>query len=54
MNIARHEAFVDGQPIQLTLAEFRLLQSLIANRGRVLTREQILGKITDGERTLVR
>jgi DNA-binding response OmpR family regulator len=44
----RYEVRVEGQPIELTLAEFRLLWALASNPGRVLTREQLLSKITAG------
>lgn len=36
---------VDENPIELTAIEFDLLRSLAENRGRVLTREQLLEKI---------
>ncbi len=36
---------VDGNPIELTAIEFDLLKSLAENRGRVLTREQLLEKV---------
>jgi two-component system, OmpR family, alkaline phosphatase synthesis response regulator PhoP len=36
---------VDEHPIELTAIEFDLLRSLAENRGRVLTREQLLEKI---------
>lgn len=34
-----------GKPIQLTPQEFRLLQYLMHNKGRILTREMILNRI---------
>lgn len=34
-----------GKPIQLTPKEFQLLQYLMSNKGRVLTREMILNRI---------
>ena len=39
---ARHEVCVKDKPIELTLAEFRILQSLARRPGRVLTRNQLL------------
>jgi len=39
---------VDGQPVELTAIEFDLLKSLAENRGRVLTREQLLEKVWGG------
>lgn len=40
---------VDDRPVELTAAEFDLLRTLADNRGRVLTREQLLEKIWGGE-----
>ena len=38
-------AFVDGNPLELTLKEFELLSYLYENSGRVLTRDQLLNAI---------
>ncbi len=40
---------VDEYPIELTAIEFDLLKALAENRGRVLTREQLLEKVWGGE-----
>ena len=40
---------VDEQPVELTAIEFDLLKALVENRGRVLTREQLLEKVWGGE-----
>ena len=40
---------VDENPIDLTAIEFDLLKALADNRGRVLTREQLLEKVWGGE-----
>jgi len=40
---------VDDRPIELTAIEFDLLHALAQNRGRVLTREQLLEKVWGGE-----
>lgn len=45
----RHEVFLNGAAIALTLAEYRLLSCLTSRPGRVFTREQLLEKITGGE-----
>jgi two-component system, OmpR family, response regulator len=42
-----HEVRRAGQPIELTPTEFRLLRYLLANAGRVLTRNQILDHVWD-------
>jgi len=39
---ARHVVEVGGEPVPLTLTEFRLLVALVAARGRVLTRSQLI------------
>jgi two-component system phosphate regulon response regulator PhoB len=38
----RHVVEVDGETVSLTLTEFRLLVALVAARGRVLTRNQLI------------
>lgn len=45
----RHEVYLNSLPLQLTLAEYRLLSALTSRPGRVFTREQLLEKITGGE-----
>lgn len=40
---------VDDQPVELTAIEFDLLKALVENRGRVLSREQLLEKVWGGE-----
>ena len=35
---------INGEPIKLTLTEFKLLIALVAARGRVLTRDQLMDK----------
>ena len=41
---SRHEVAVDGQPVKLTLTEFKLLAALVEGRGRVLSRDQLMTK----------
>jgi len=41
----RHEATVSGQPVVLTATEFRVLGALMAARGRVLTRDQLIDAV---------
>ena len=48
MDIAARQVSVDDQPIDLTAIEFDLLRALAENRGRVLTREQLLDKVWGG------
>jgi len=40
-----HKATIDGEEITLTATEFKLLIELIRNRGKVLTRDQLLDKV---------
>jgi two-component system alkaline phosphatase synthesis response regulator PhoP len=40
---------MDESPIELTAVEFDLLKALAENRGRVLSREQLLEKVWGGE-----
>ncbi len=44
-----HVVTVDENPIELTAIEFDLLKALAENRGRVMTREQLLEKVWGGE-----
>ncbi|MGI5380682.1 response regulator [Streptomyces sp. CA-251387] len=45
MNIDQHCVTLNDQEIHLTLKEFDLLQMLLRNAGRVLTRQQILDRV---------
>lgn len=45
MDVERHQVFVDGRPISLPLKEFELLEFLMRNAGRVLTRLQIIDRV---------
>jgi two-component system response regulator RegX3 len=41
----RHEVFVRGEPVALPLKEFELLQLLLDNAGRVLTRDVLIERV---------
>jgi two-component system response regulator RegX3 len=45
MDVERHEVSVDGKRIKLALKEFELLEMLLRNAGRVLTRAQLIDRI---------
>jgi two-component system, OmpR family, alkaline phosphatase synthesis response regulator PhoP len=45
IDTAARQVTVNEHPVELTAIEFDLLRSLAENRGRVLTREQLLEKI---------
>ena len=53
----RHEVLVKGEQVTLTLKEFELLCLLVENKGKVLTRDQLLNSIWgyefDGENRTV-
>ncbi|GIK09009.1 MAG TPA: response regulator transcription factor [Anaerolineales bacterium] len=49
MDVGARIVKVDDQEIELTAIEFDLLKTLAENRGRVLTREQLLEKVWGGE-----
>lgn len=49
IDIGARTVQVDESPIELTAIEFDLLKALAENRGRVLTREQLLEKVWGGE-----
>ncbi len=57
VNQTRHEVRIDGSEVTLTLKEFELLCLLMENKGRVLTRDQLLNRIWgygfDGENRTV-
>ena len=45
MDIERHEVEVNGQRVQMPLKEFELLELLLENVNRVLTRGQIIDQV---------
>jgi two-component system OmpR family response regulator len=45
MDVAAHQVWRAGQPIQLTATEFRLLRLFLINPGRVLSKTQILDHV---------
>jgi len=45
LDAGRHEVFVRGDPVPLPLKEFELLELLLANAGRVLTRDVLIDRI---------
>jgi len=57
MDLDRHEVRLDGEEVRLTAKEFLLLQYLLEHRGRVLSRDLLLGDVwgyryTGGTRTV--
>ncbi|NYG07160.1 two-component system response regulator RegX3 [Phycicoccus badiiscoriae] len=45
MDVERHIVTVSGEPTQLPLKEFELLEMLLRNTGRVLTRMQLIDRV---------
>lgn len=45
MDVERHIVEVDGEPINMPLKEFELLEYLMRNSGRVLTRGQLIDRV---------
>ncbi len=45
MDVERHELMVRGEPVRLALKEFELLELLLRNAGRVMTRGQLIDRI---------
>jgi two-component system, OmpR family, response regulator RegX3 len=45
MDVERHVVSVDGEPVALPLKEFDLLELLMRNAGRVLTRVQLIDRV---------
>jgi len=44
-NLEAHQVFINGDEINFTALEFRLLKHLIDRRGRVQTRDQLLEEV---------
>ncbi len=42
LDLSRHELTIDGEAVQLTVTEFRLLRTLMGANGRVLNRSQLI------------
>ncbi len=45
MNVESHRAYVEGEEVDLTALEFKLLLSLVSRAGRVQSREQLLDEV---------
>ncbi len=44
IDTSKHDVTLNGESVRLTLTEFKLLHALVAARGRVLTRDQLMDK----------
>ena len=45
LNLESYEVLIDGEKLHLTPSEFKLLSAMIHNRGKVLTRDQLIDQI---------
>lgn len=45
IDLARHEASVNGRPVHLSSREFALLSCLVSGKGRVFSRSQLLDQV---------
>jgi DNA-binding response OmpR family regulator len=45
VDVVRHEVRVDGEAVDLSRTEFRLLEALLRNPGRVLSRQSLLARV---------
>lgn len=45
IDLVRHEVRANGVPVELSPTEFRLLEALLRNAGRVLTRQNLLARV---------
>ncbi|MDA8040469.1 MAG: response regulator transcription factor [Actinomycetota bacterium] len=45
LDLARHECLVRGEEVKLPLKEFDLLELLLANAGRVVTRDNLIDRV---------
>ncbi len=49
LNTGKHQVSVNGAPVSLPLKEFELLEFLMRNSGRVLTRSQLIDRVWGGD-----
>jgi len=48
---ATHRVALDGEELRLTLSEYRILELLLRDRGRVFERSRILDRLSGGEKS---
>lgn len=49
IDTAKHQVTLNGAPVALPLKEFELLEYLVRNAGRVLTRSQLIDRVWGGD-----
>ncbi|MFN3411964.1 MAG: response regulator transcription factor [Exilispira sp.] len=50
---AKHSVYLDNQKINLTLAEFKILEKLLDNPGWIITRDQLLDYLWGNEKAVI-
>ncbi len=53
INTEKHEVIIGGNKVELTSAEFRILQLLASEKGRVFSRDRILDHLWGNEKIVV-
>lgn len=53
INPEKHEVRIKGQPVELSLSEFRILELLASRPGRVFTRDEILDHLWGQEKVVI-
>ncbi len=49
LDIGKHQVTINGEVVELPLKEFELLEFLMRNAGRVLTRSQLIDRVWGGD-----
>ncbi|MGQ9800342.1 MAG: response regulator [Candidatus Saccharicenans sp.] len=53
INPEKHQVRIKGQPVELSLSEFKILELLTSRPGRVFTRDQILDHLWGQEKVVI-
>ncbi|MDH7493913.1 MAG: response regulator transcription factor [Candidatus Saccharicenans sp.] len=53
INLEKHQVRIKGQPVELSLSEFKILELLTSRPGRVFTRDQILDHLWGQEKVVI-
>ncbi len=53
IDLPKHKVFVDGEPVQLTLTEFKILKILAQKKGWVFSREKLLDYLWGDEKFVI-
>ncbi|HWK49322.1 MAG TPA: response regulator [Steroidobacter sp.] len=47
LDMTHHSLNIDGQPVELTQREWSILECLVLNAGRIVTKEKLMSSVTD-------